>query len=209
VSRSVPLIGVSYPGPDVGLGTLLNTRQSRRDFGAVALESVAFVVRQAFWTRAQGEGLQEGRRHKAMPSAGALHPIKCVLFRSGNDVLLFDDDEDEFVQVAVKHPLSMEDLLRRCREVLPRADGYWLLLLADFDLTSDHYENPTSLIWRDAGAALQTLALVAEANRLAFCPLGILGQEGAIALLGDSDRYVAVGVCAIGRRLDVQTASES
>jgi nitroreductase len=38
------------------------------------------------------------------------------------------------------------------------------------------YGNSESLVWRDSGALLQTLALAAELYGLGFCPLGILGS---------------------------------
>lgn len=44
------------------------------------------------------------------------------------------------------------------------------------------YADSETLVWRDAGAMLQTLALVAELFGLGFCPLGILGSEVVSAL---------------------------
>jgi hypothetical protein len=204
VLRTVEFDTASAGESSVAFYDVLTRRRSRRDIGALPASAVAAVVRQAFAIQGQGAG----RRRKRMMSAGALHPLACVFFRTGRDVIRYDDDTDAFVQLRVKDEDVMELLVGRCREVLPNSDGYWVLLLADRDLTTQSYENADSLIWRDAGAALQTLALISEAQGLAFCPLGILGQEGAGALLGRGDRFRAVGIAALGRRLD-QIASES
>lgn len=177
---------------------VLSARRSRRTIAASPTSAVGAVIRHALKTNGEGQS----RKRKAAMSAGALHPVVCVFFRTGRDVMLYDDDIDCFGQIRVKDEILMAQLVARCMEVLPECDGHWVLLLADRELTARSYKNPESLIWRDAGVALQTLALVAEAHGLAFCPLGILGQEGVGALLGQGDRFVAVGMAGIGLVVD-------
>ncbi len=48
---------------------------------------------------------------------------------------------------------------------------------------------------------MQTLALVATAYRLAFCPLGILGTP-VVEAIGLSREVVAVGAAMIGRHCE-------
>lgn len=81
--------------------------------------------------------------------------------------------------------------------VLPEANGTFFVLIADMARPSCAYANSASLVWRDAGAMLQTIALVAELFGLAYCPLGILGNE-VIAALPSSDQLMGVGAGAIG-----------
>jgi hypothetical protein len=58
---------------------VLAARRSRRDIGAVPVPAAAAVIRQALAIN----GVGAGRRRKTSLSAGALHPISCVFFRTG------------------------------------------------------------------------------------------------------------------------------
>jgi nitroreductase len=101
-------------------------------------------------------------------------------------------------------PLDRAKLVRfrdRTRELVPQADGSIIVLVGDLVLISAFYENPGSLLFRDAGALLQTLALAAEAYGLGFCPLGLLGQEIVESLGLDPMNAVPLGAAVLGRRL--------
>ncbi len=185
---------------DVGFDEVLLERRSRRKIKAAATSVVASVIREIFATRLEGKGNATGRKRKVILSAGALHPIRCVFFRSGEDVMLFDDENARFLKLVPTDQEAINRFVQECRDVLPEADGHWILLIADAALVSGVYENAPSLAWRDAGAALQGLAMVSEAAGLAFCPLGLLGQQAAEALLDPSTAVLGVGVAAIGRR---------
>ena len=82
--------------------------------------------------------------------------------------------------------------------LLPEASGTALVLVGCMNRVAALYKRPASLLWRDAGVLLQTLALVAEAYRLAFCPLGVLGNQ-VVQALGLSESASAVGAALIGR----------
>lgn len=97
------------------------------------------------------------------------------------------------------HGPALAALCGKLGEIFPEADCDYLVLLADFALAEAHYERSQSLIWRDAGALMQTLHCCATAYRLAFCPAGILGFELAEVLFGPASRVAGVGVAAVGR----------
>ena len=54
--------------------------------------------------------------------------------------------------------------------------GVLVGFIAESGKTASKYENPESLVWRDAGTLLGYMSLVAEALRLQFCPLGLTGD---------------------------------
>ncbi|WP_311272291.1 MULTISPECIES: hypothetical protein [unclassified Rhizobium] len=144
-----------------------------------------------------------GRKLKRVISAGALHPIRCVIIDPHGYAVSYDDNDDAFLAVKPRKPDLIAEGLESCSTVLPSAHGHVIVLIADVYLTSTVYKNPGSLLWRDAGAVLQTLALTSEAFDLGFCPLGILGQDFADALLPEDDHYLGVGVAVIGQRVSV------
>jgi hypothetical protein len=135
---------------------------------------------------------------KSVVSAGALHPTKCVIIGQRHSPIAYNDTCDEFLSVRVRDIASIDAFLAICHSVLPEADGDWLALIVDIRDLSTVYSNCASLLWRDAGAIIQAMALVAESHNMAFCPLGILGQEIVSALLPNTHYYVPVGVAALG-----------
>lgn len=146
----------------------------------------------------EGDGLMRSRR--LSPSAGALHPIETVLvdWRGSPRAMRYNALSHRLEVLAVSHPVTLRSFARTCTEMLPDARGTALVFVGHTSRVAAAYEDPTSLLWRDAGALLQTLFFTATAFRLAFCPLGILGQE-VIQAIGMPRDAVATGVALVGR----------
>lgn len=157
---------------------------------------MAFSTRPRF--RLANDGFERTRRPS--PSAGALHAIETVIadWRTRSRLMRYTPLRHELELLSVPEEQRAHDFIDAIRSLLPLARGTALVFLADLSRVASVYENPESLLWRDAGALLQTLFLAAIAFRLAFCPLGIRGFEVAEAL-GLRDRTIAAGVCLIGR----------
>jgi SagB-type dehydrogenase family enzyme len=164
------------------------------------LNLVAFSTRPRFVL--DGDPFKRTRRLTA--SAGALHPIETVLFerRGSGRVMRYDPSNHRLELLATKDAGALKRLAENCTDIAPDARGTALILIGDLGRVSGVYENPTSLLWRDAGALLQTLALCARAYRLAFCPLGALGTEILKAVDLGQHNSVAVGIAMIGRPVD-------
>jgi len=182
-------------------GEVLRSRRSTRRLEKATLQQVAAVVREALKADYTGTGMHEGRKRKRVISAGALHPVNCVLIDPDEGAIYYDDENDVFVAVQPRDQALLGTYLAKCEDVLPTARGHVIGLIADVRDLSSVYTDHETLLWRDAGAVLQTLALTSEASNLGFCPLGILGQELADALLGNDQAFVGVGAAAIGRRV--------
>ncbi|MES0197021.1 nitroreductase family protein [Mesorhizobium sp. M0011] len=192
---------------DRSLESVLRARRSSRILSEAPIEDVAFAIRETLRAHFVGVAAKHGRKLKAVVSSGALHPVMGVLL--GRDVrpIVYDDISDRFLSVGARDPQQLNAFLKNCRKVLPEANGHWIALVADIRDLSRLYSDHQSLLWRDAGAVIQAMAMVAEARDLAFCPLGILGQQVVDALLPSASGLVAVGVVAIGRRGIHQNAS--
>ncbi len=142
-----------------------------------------------------------GRTRRPSLSAGALHPLSILLTPGGSDSRLLRVNSDN--ATIEELPIALADIdcwLRRCAELLPLAKGSSIALVADCTRTAAAYSHYESLVWRDAGALLQTLALVCEAYGLAFCPLGLLGREIVDGFHAGS-RLIAAGAAMIGKPL--------
>lgn len=186
------------PATSDTLTSIMRSRRSQRTMSEASVQAIAEVVRFALRADFIGTDRSHGRKLKAVVSAGALHPVKCLIVDQAGASIAYDDVNDIFISVGIRDPEPMKAFLELCRNVLPTARGHWLAFLADTADLSEMYSHFPSLLWRDAGAVVQMIALAAEAHALAFCPLGILGHQAAAATLPDTGRYIAVGVAAIG-----------
>lgn len=135
------------------------------------------------------------------PSAGALHPIELVIVHGGRTprAFLYDAREHELNSLQIVAPDKLRLFSNEIADVVPAACGSVLIMLGEPARVAARYHDPLSLLWRDAGALLQTLFLTATAFEMSFCPLGILGHEVPRAI-GATDRLSALGVALIGRR---------
>ena len=189
------------PPPLTSFTGVFEARRSSREMTHAPLREIVNVL--AFATQPRfvlaSDALKRTRRPS--PSAGALHPIDIALvdWRGAPRLMRYDS---LLHQLDILVPLTFLDDLRELahtsEEILPGARGTAIVLLGDLARVAATYDNPDTLLWRDAGALLQTLFLAATAFRLAFCPLGILGHE-VVRALGLEQRLTAAGVALIGR----------
>ena len=196
VVREWPWPPVVFP-PAVDFRGLIESRRSRRVLSKISFRETINLISFAIAPRFENG---EGRLRSLSLSAGALHAVDLVLMRGGR---LFRLDRRCRLLQALG-PLDRPKLARfsdRTRELLPGADSSTVIFVGDLALIGAFYANPGSLLFRDAGALLQTLALAAEAYGLGFCPLGLLGREVVEALGLESTAAVPLGAAALGRQL--------
>ena len=194
------------------LKSVLHSRRSNRAFSEASTEEVASVVREALLTEFVGVETKFGRKLKGVVSAGALHPVKGVLLDRDGNPIFYDDVDDRFMSVGVRDVGQLEGFLKRWSRGF--AGGSRTLGRAYRRLprsVASLYQPSIASLWRDAGAAIQAMAMVAEALELAFCPIGISGQKGTD--LTHCYRVIAgcavVGVVAIGRLGSIRNPAES
>jgi nitroreductase len=174
---------------------VFESRRSARELVSAPLEELVDVLRLALVPRFWKDGDPLRRSRRPALSAGALHPISVLLF-AGAAVYRVNADESVLEELHVSAELRAS-WVSKCQRVLPAAEGAFIVLIADMARPMVAYENSESLVWRDSGALLQTLALAAESYGLRFCPLGILGSEVVDGLPG-TNQLLAVGAAAIG-----------
>jgi hypothetical protein len=96
----------------------------------------------------------------------------------------------------------MDKLFVAVDEVVAPEQARMLWFGAQFERTLSKYENGESLVWRDAGALLATLSLVAECLSLNCCAIGITGEPFVSGMFGKDSNVVGVGGLLVGRRQD-------
>jgi SagB-type dehydrogenase family enzyme len=163
------------------------------------INALGFAIRPRFWK----EDDEFGRTRRPAMSAGALHPFSVLIIPGREDHRLFRYDAVEHCLETLRTEVAtLKVWFEHSAELLPDADGSALILVADIAKQEAVYERAESLAWRDAGALVQTIAMVCTAYHLAFCPLGLLGSE-IVATLGAPDRLVAAGTALVGQSVPV------
>lgn len=188
------------PPPAAEFAAVLSERTSDRSIRRAPLRELANYL--AFATLSKRNwGTAPIRTSRPTHSAGALHPVEIVIVAgpARRHLLRLDQTSGGLDQLRPVAQKPLGDLNGRITGMFPDARCDYLVLLADFAPVEAHYVESETLIWRDAGALMQTLHLCATAYRLAFCPAGIRGHELAEALFGATSRVWSVGVAVVGR----------
>ena len=180
---------------------VMELRRSPSVIADVSLDCTLGFLEHVFRAREGGQGENLGLARKPPISAGALHPIE-VLVVAGPQVqepILLSERNNKWLTLPVKCPDTLANAVADCREILPTARGHLLLFAGDRRRVADKYWPAESLLWRDAGAALQACAMAACAYEFAFCPLGDTGRAILEQLYPPHDEFVAAGLGVFGQ----------
>lgn len=140
---------------------------------------------------------------RAAPSAGGLHAVATLC-------LPLDENLPAGVHDAAHHTIATmpghteaalaANAASVC-QIIGVHQGVTLQFVADMARLNASYEHCETLAWRDAGALLAVVLLVAEALGLAGTPLGRNGDAIAAAAGLAGPRWVAVGAVHLTSRL--------
>jgi len=171
--------------------------------GSIGWDDIAALLWHAAGTKGHAPAGRAGLpvEWRASPSAGGLHPIHVVCINGGGDglVRLYDPMEHAFHVLDVPHVDVSALNAAGVTKVVGAHRGCTLRFIADISKVEAAYENPASLVLRDAGCLTATLCLCAAWLGLAACPLGFLGN-GMVAQFGyPPSRFTAVGGVQITR----------
>ena len=193
------LLSRSPPACNTSAASLLRSRRTARHFGEVLPADLSgwFDLSCRVQQR-QSSGLGFDLTRRPAPSAGAIHPIHVVLtWPQASDWHRYDPFDHALRSFHGK--ADPREAHASLQQVLAAPDAALVLLAAEAGRTQAKYEHAASLVWRDAGALLATMALAAHALSLAFCPLGVTGEPWAGRLLDEEDGLVGVGAAFVGR----------
>jgi SagB-type dehydrogenase family enzyme len=185
------------------LDRVLNARQSRRDFKtALTLQQLGDLLWHSSRTRrtarVAGNTLWTS---KPSPSGGGCHPVQMLVLRAPvlkDKLLLYDSDHHVFGVREVPNVNLIEKSLREVDRCLEIHNGTVIWFVADLARSGARYRNPESLAWRDSGALLATLGLVAEGMGLECCGLGLHDIPAMRRFLKLNQSVIGVGGCIVG-----------
>lgn len=184
---------------------LLATRQSRRDFKvALTLQQLGDLLwhssRTRHTERVAGNTLWTS---KPTPSGGGCHPVQMLVLQAPllkDKILIYDSDHHVFGVRDVPNAKLIQQSLREVDQCLETKNGTVIWFVADLARSGARYKNPESLAWRDSGALLATISLVAEGLGLDCCGLGLHDIPTLRNFLKLEDWTIGVGGCILAAR---------
>ena len=205
--RYLPIPSNSTPIDPTFFSTL-SSRQTRRNLGELTFDDLSQLLWHSFKVnRALPPSSAVRWQHRPVASAGGLHCIG-VLIVSDAAVDVYDPVGHALEALQVERE-ALQGLLREMDSMIEVGHATLLWFAADYDLMNSKYEHSESLVWRDAGALLATICLVAEALKLGCCPIGITGEPYISAMLNSSGRVAGVGGILVGTRLSSLGSQEN
>jgi SagB-type dehydrogenase family enzyme len=176
------------------------SRRTRRKFRRLTLEALSnFLYLSCATIDRQASSFGFDIEQRPSISAGALHPIHTLLRRS---IELpwerYRSSEHQLNELAVSVEQDRQ-FLDHVNSIVPIGAAVLIVLAAEPGRAAAKYENAASLVWRDAGALLATMAWVAESLALSFCPLGTTGDT-FVSSLDEQGRLRGVGAALLGAR---------
>jgi hypothetical protein len=185
--------------PEISLAETLNHRRTQRSLQPVPLKEIAQTLSIAGGVRFTKVDDQFCRSRRPSIAAGAIHAVE-IFFIHGQTkrIFYFDPFEPSISAVRCKDTKLLERLWSRATMVSPEAKSTLIVLIGRPQILGLAYTAAESLLWRDAGALLQTLSMTAYGRGLGLCPVGLLGHELIDCITTNGESLFAVGTAWLG-----------
>lgn len=182
------------------LDLVLNSRRSRRDFD---LPLTTQELGDLLWYSARTKERQVMRNKiwesRTAPSGGGCHPIQIGLLRApgAEKLAMIYDGQYHICGVVSEEDANLGQCFQEIARCLPVGRGTICWFFCDMGRLDWKYQNPESLAWRDSGALLATISLVAEAMGLQSCAMGIHETKCLRRVFKLPATVVGMGGCVI------------
>jgi len=159
---------------------VITSRKSQRTFSGISLQQLSNIL--WYTAKVKQTFVQENGyilTHRGTPSAGARHPIDILII---NQTLLNSNLPHYYNPIA--HTLnrldlptqSVDNFIKHIGSIINTTNATIIWFIAHPERTAAKYQNPESLIWRDAGALINSIQLTCTALNIKCCPIGSLGD---------------------------------
>nr|WP_305121134.1 SagB/ThcOx family dehydrogenase [Pedobacter xinjiangensis] len=179
-------------------GEVISNRRSVRKFQTISLQQLSEVL----WYTAKVKSFQMHESgylltHRGAPSAGARHPVDVIVFNPEifkNEDFYYYNPFDHSLNQIVNVDKDIQPFLVHINKIVAIGPGTLLWFVAHSRRNASKYENSESLIWRDAGALINSIQLTSAALNLRSCPIGSLGEPYISEFFADPDVFGSGGL---------------
>ncbi|WP_162180713.1 nitroreductase family protein [Sphingobium sp. DC-2] len=189
------LLPRSVRTPDTAFIDVLKTRRSGVG-GPLGINDLSALLWHSTGLRSRVPGrFGVPAESRNCPSGGGLHPIKLLVLPLGDGISGYYDDRHH--GVGPVQTIALAANRESISKILGHGHGTTIQFAADKALLDACYDNAGSILWRDAGALVATMCLVATALGITSCPIGRVGDD-IVAATGVMEGFVGAGAVHFG-----------
>jgi hypothetical protein len=173
-----PAKGLRLPNPsdlNRDFSDVLAVRNSVPGPGSVTPQQLSTILWHSCLIRERRppRGDVRGWESRVAPSAGGLHELEilCLPVDGSLPMGWYDPLRHQLLPTTAE-PGADDDHKQLVADLCGSTAGITLQFVADWQRLTTLYQNASSLLWRDGGALLMAVCLVAEATNVACTPLG-------------------------------------
>jgi SagB-type dehydrogenase family enzyme len=181
---------------------IISKRKSTRDFSGITLQQLSDIL--WYTAKVKKTFVQDNGyilTHRGTPSAGARHPIDMLIINeelfNTNLPHYYNPFEHSLNRLGVPQQ-TVKNFITHVDEVVPKTNATLIWFIAHPKRTAAKYENPESLIWRDAGALINSIQLTCTALNINCCAIGTLGEPYISDFFNHQDDIFGTGGLLIG-----------
>lgn len=167
---------------DMEFTKVLFSRTSSRDFSRATLNELSELLYMGTKIRSiEIDDTNFFLTKRTTPSAGSRHPVDLMVSFPASPpverILSYYNPIDHSLGELIIPVNSLHDFFEEVDRNLPIQDACVIWFSIQITKTSSKYSNPESLYWKDTGALLYCLQIIATYLGLRSCPLGTLAQN--------------------------------
>lgn len=194
--KSRQLLNRNFNSPQKDFLSTIFERRSSRDFSKltlIQLEELLFNSCKISSIDLDDSGFLKSKR--VVPSAGARHPVDLL-------ISLPDDSRSLNYYNPLDHSLSellleqnkLSNFFCNINENLPIENACIIWFSIQTNKTASKYNNPSSLYWKDTGAIMYAIQIMATYLELKSCPIGTLASNSFNQLFEESTLISGGGI---------------
>lgn len=178
---------------------LLENRKSTREFDPLCLNDLSALL----WfsqRHVRLDNFDQNRVRTPIPTIGSLASVQTIVVDQRFSAWVYNGEHHTACRLSSASEVSRE-IRSDANNFFQVGGGSLLLFVASRSYLEQYYRAPDALVLREAGVLLGTMALLAEAFDLAFCPLGTAAEDWLEKLLHvNKQTIVPAGAAVVGGR---------
>lgn len=180
--------------------SVVTNRRSDKDFAGLSISEIAELL---YWSNKiqsfQVDEIGFILSKRTSPSAGARHPVDILVSPAAtNRQLSYYNPIDHTLRELLIAEQKLNDFLNEISKNISIRNACIFWFSIQHEKTGSKYENPESLYWKDTGALLYCIQLIATYLGYKSCPLGTLATTSFNNLF-NSSKIISGGGILLGK----------
>lgn len=200
ICDTVRLLAPSNLKP-INFWDVINNRRSNRSFQQLSLQQISNLL----WVSAKVKNISVQENgyiltQRPNASAGARHPIDIIILSPllENDCFFYYNPFEHSLNKLLLDDKLIEEFTNHLDAIIKVTNGTIIWFIAHPSRTEAKYNDPLSLIWRDAGTLIHSIEVVCSGFAINSCAVGTLGEPYISKMFSSHGNLFGVGGIIVG-----------